>query len=99
VNDFALEYMTRHRDRPFFLYYPMILTHDPFQPTPDSRNWDPHTGHLAKDIGETTNVAGAHPEVTAAMEKLLRTSRTESCRISTRSQASQSERQMRKLLS
>ncbi len=41
VNDFALDYITRHRDRPFFLYYPMILTHDPFQPTPDSRNWDP----------------------------------------------------------
>lgn len=41
VNDFALDYITRHRDRPFFLYYPMILTHDPFQPTPDSRGWDP----------------------------------------------------------
>ena len=30
------------RDRkPVFLYYPMILTHDPFQPTPDSSDWDP----------------------------------------------------------
>ena len=25
-----------------FLYYPMTLTHDPFQPTPDSPNLDPH---------------------------------------------------------
>lgn len=41
VNDFALDFMTRHKDRPFLLYYPMILTHDPFQPTPDSPDWDP----------------------------------------------------------
>ena len=43
VNDFALDFVTRHKDRPFFLYYPMILTHDPFQPTPDSADWDPTT--------------------------------------------------------
>jgi len=41
VNDFALDFVTRHRDGPFFLYYPMILAHDPFQPTPDSPDWDP----------------------------------------------------------
>ena len=41
VNDFALDFITRHQDRPFFLYYPMMLTHDPFQPTPDSDDWDP----------------------------------------------------------
>lgn len=41
VNDFALDFITRHRDQPFFLYYPMILTHDPFQPTPQSPDWDP----------------------------------------------------------
>jgi len=41
LNDFALDFVTRHRERPFFLYYPMILTHDPFQATPDSRDWDP----------------------------------------------------------
>jgi len=41
VNDFALDFISRHRDEPFFLYYPMILTHDPFQPTPDSPDWDP----------------------------------------------------------
>jgi len=41
VNDFALDFIERHRDHAFLLYYPMILTHDPFQPTPDSANWDP----------------------------------------------------------
>lgn len=43
VNDFALDFVTRHKSEPFFLYYPMILTHNPFQPTPDSPNWDPTT--------------------------------------------------------
>ena len=28
--------MGRHRDRPFFAYYPMVLTHAPFLPTPKS---------------------------------------------------------------
>ena len=41
VNGFALDFITRHKDGPFFLYYPMILTHDPFQPTPDSPDFDP----------------------------------------------------------
>lgn len=41
INDFALDFVTRHKEQPFFLYYPMILTHNPFQPTPDSPNWDP----------------------------------------------------------
>ncbi len=42
VNDFAIDFITRHKDRPFFLYYPMILTHAPFPPTPDSANYNPH---------------------------------------------------------
>ena len=41
VNDFAIDFVTRHKDHPFLLYYPMMLTHDPFQPTPDSDAWDP----------------------------------------------------------
>ncbi|MBN8421255.1 MAG: sulfatase-like hydrolase/transferase [Verrucomicrobia bacterium] len=41
VNDFALSFITKNKEKPFFLYYPMILTHNPFQPTPDSPDWDP----------------------------------------------------------
>ncbi len=48
VNDFALDFITRHRDRPFLLYYPMILTHSPFQPTPESPDWDPTISSEAK---------------------------------------------------
>jgi arylsulfatase A-like enzyme len=32
----ALDFISRHKDKPFFLYYPMVLVHDPFVQTPDS---------------------------------------------------------------
>jgi arylsulfatase A-like enzyme len=33
--EFIEDFIERHRDRPFLVYYPMVLTHDPFQPPPD----------------------------------------------------------------
>jgi arylsulfatase A len=66
VNDFALDFVTRHRDRPFFLYYPMILTHSPFQPTPDSPEWDPSV----KD--ESSRKNDKHfADMTAYMDKMI----------------------------
>lgn len=43
VNEYARDFIAEHKDRPFLLYYPMMLTHGPFQPTPDSQDWDPAT--------------------------------------------------------
>ena len=36
TSDFALSFVEKNKDRPFFLYYPLVLVHDPFVPTPDS---------------------------------------------------------------
>lgn len=44
--DYAQDFIGRNRDKPFFLYYPMVLTHDPFVPTPASDGFaeeDKHT--------------------------------------------------------
>ncbi len=66
VNDFALDFIAKNKDKPFFLYYPMIFTHDPFQPTPDSANWDP------KAMGESVNRATKHfADMTAYMDKMI----------------------------
>jgi len=66
VNDYALDFITRRKDRPFFLYYPMILTHTPYQPTPDSKTWDP------KARGETVNQAPEHfGDMVEYMDKLI----------------------------
>ncbi|MBB3955652.1 sulfatase-like hydrolase/transferase [Novosphingobium sediminicola] len=35
-SQYALDFISRHKDQPFFLYYPMVLVHNPFVPTPDS---------------------------------------------------------------
>jgi arylsulfatase A len=37
--EFACEFMSRHKDAPFLLYYSDILPHCPFVPTPDSPEW------------------------------------------------------------
>jgi arylsulfatase A len=34
--DWVVDFIRRHQGEPFFLYYPMVLVHDPFEPTPDS---------------------------------------------------------------
>lgn len=41
---YIMEFMERKKEEPFFIYYPMVLVHDPFVPTPDSKEW------LNKDI-------------------------------------------------
>jgi arylsulfatase A len=66
VNDYARDFIRRHRDKPFFLYYPMILTHSPYQPTPDSPDWDP------KAVGERVNQHARHfGAMVEYMDKLI----------------------------
>ena len=66
VNNFALEFITENKEKPFFLYYPMILTHNPFQPTPDSPHWDPKTD------GENKQQSPKHfADMTTYMDKMV----------------------------
>jgi arylsulfatase A len=34
--DFICDFMDKNKDEPFFVYYPMVLVHDPFIPSPDT---------------------------------------------------------------
>ncbi len=36
VHEFALNFIRRHQNEPFFLYYPMVEMHEPMRYTPDS---------------------------------------------------------------
>jgi len=66
VNDYALDFITRKKNGPFFLYYSMMLTHAPYQPTPDSPDWDP------KAQGEQVNTKPEHfADMVAYMDKLV----------------------------
>ena len=37
--EYALDFIERKKDAPFFLWFPMALTHAPFEPTPDTEEW------------------------------------------------------------
>ncbi len=50
VTDFLCAFIEKNRDRPFLAYYPMILTHSPFVPTPDSRN--PSRGNKQQNFAD-----------------------------------------------
>jgi len=66
VNDYAIDFITRQQSKPFFLYYPLMLTHSPYQPTPDSAAWDP----MAK--GEQGKQSEKHfGDMVEYMDKLL----------------------------
>lgn len=41
INEYSLDFIERASkgDKPFFLFYSMLLTHCPFSPTPDSPEW------------------------------------------------------------
>ena len=48
IVDYINDFIYRKRNEPFLVYYPMILTHCPFDPTPNSKDWNP------KDMGSIT---------------------------------------------
>lgn len=39
-SDYIVDFIERKKDKPFFVYYPMVLVHDPFVATPDSKDWN-----------------------------------------------------------
>ena len=67
VSDYALDFIQRKKDEPFFLYYPMMLTHAPYDATPDS------TDYLESKAskGKGKNKAGHFPDMVAYTDKLI----------------------------
>jgi len=57
THEFAVDFITRHRDGPFFLYYPMHLVHGPILRTPDSRS-DDKTAFYADDVAYMDKLVG-----------------------------------------
>ena len=53
MSDFVCDFIERNRDVPFFVYYPSVLVHDPFVPTPDTIGDAPRT-HAANKAPKGT---------------------------------------------
>lgn len=67
-NRYALDFIDRHKDEPFFLYYPMLLVHAEHKPTPDTQprslfdNFDEAIKHDDRRF---------FPDMLAYMDKLI----------------------------
>ena len=46
VSDYIVDFINKHNNSPFFIYYPMMLVHDPFLPTPNSKDWENEQNRL-----------------------------------------------------
>ncbi len=83
LHEFACDFISRHKDRPFLLYYSLTLTHSPFQPTPDSPDWDPqaqgeevnrhprHFGQMVEYMDKLIGKLVDHLEVLGLRERTL----------------------------
>lgn len=66
VQDYAMKFIERNKDSPFLLFYPLMLVHDPYQPTPDSADWDPRA------LGEQVNQKQKHfADMVTYMDKIV----------------------------
>ncbi len=65
--DYLCDFIGRNKGRPFFGYYPMILPHWPFEPTPDSKDWDPKS----KGAGGSQKQPKYFREMVAYVDKLV----------------------------
>ncbi|MFA6562024.1 MAG: sulfatase-like hydrolase/transferase [Verrucomicrobiia bacterium] len=56
--DFTLDFLRRHREQPFYFYYPTHLIHGPILRTPDSKGdgkkdfYDDNVAYLDKQVGQ-----------------------------------------------
>ncbi|MBI3878921.1 MAG: sulfatase-like hydrolase/transferase [Verrucomicrobia bacterium] len=69
VSDYALDFIQRKKDAPFFLYYPMMLTHAPYDATPDSEDYI--ESKSAKGKGRGKDNVGHFPDMVAYTDKLI----------------------------
>jgi arylsulfatase A len=65
VNNYALDFIKRKQGQPFFLYYPMMLTHAPYDATPDSPDY------LTAQSGKGKGTKGHFPDMVAYTDKLI----------------------------
>jgi len=66
VSDYICDFMERKKNQPFFVYYPMILPHKPFFPTPDSPGWN-----VVKAGSKITEDSKYYTHMVAYMDKIV----------------------------
>ncbi len=52
IADFLCDFIRRNRNRPFFAFHSLLLTHPPFEPTPRSADWNPRSPGVTTGEGD-----------------------------------------------
>lgn len=69
--DFVCDFIEKNKEKPFMVYYPMILTHCPFDPTPDSSDWDPKRPGSTTYKGDLKDPQRHFPDMVAYADKIV----------------------------
>lgn len=73
-SDYIIDFIKRKADTPFFIYYPMVLVHDPFVPTPDSPEWADPSRRYEKDTTYYADMMEYADKVIGKIETALKES-------------------------
>ncbi len=74
-NEYALDFIDRNKDKPFFLYYPMVLMHDEHTPTPDTKPESIYDNHDVTKPSEYGAMKGDdrryYPDMLSYADKMI----------------------------
>ncbi len=70
--DFILDFIDKHKEESFFIYYPMVLVHDPFVPTPDSPEWKNADKRYEKNTAFFKDMMAYTDKIVGKIQKKLR---------------------------
>ncbi|MBK1877271.1 sulfatase-like hydrolase/transferase [Pelagicoccus mobilis] len=69
--DFVCDFMAENQDEPFFVYYPMVLVHDPFVKTPDTIGDSPRTQKANAKVKDDAEAKVNFQAMVNYMDKLV----------------------------
>ncbi len=70
--DYISDFIDRKAGQPFFVYYPMVLVHDPFVPTPDSPEWSDSLRRYENDTAYFADMVAYTDKIIGQLENKLR---------------------------
>jgi len=70
--DYVCDFIDRKAGQPFLVYYPMVLVHEPFVPTPDSPEWADATNRYKKDTAYFADMMAYTDKIVGQVEAKLK---------------------------
>ncbi len=70
--DYISDFIDRNAEEPFFVYFPMVLVHDPFVPTPDSPAWEDPERRYEKDTAYYADMMAYTDKIIGQLEAKLK---------------------------